>query len=483
MACLLFLSLLLVSSSALRAQNPQAVTSLTHETSQALFTLYDAGQYEQFDRRVGELAGLLINPFDFEWEGDAWIGASNDQARRHAVAAAVSLELVRVLVNSGSLTVDPERYSLGPAVHPIVQMLFELGCAWIREQPLPVAERQWHRASLVLLRTEPRPGPLFGAPLAFASRDDETKLSDARARQRAIERNDLLSKQYSELRNQLRRSARHQTPTSRLSRLTPWPQHAKHVAARVPDEPLLALLPALAIEARNTSLQETLLVSRLSPVWLDEEKIGALAAAGRKEIEALSPYTRMDRASAEKLARVLPAPKAASVGSLTTLLSPGLRPTAVATSLALWDVVDVFRPLSGTEGIASEASLRLGQAYARLARPEQALDAFSRVLQRGGTPYEIYLTHIFRGAVLERLGRRVDALDAFRGALLAVPRAQSASLALAPLLLKAGARPEAAAVMAAAVRAPLIADPLEYYFLGDPQSSALELARLRQTLR
>jgi tetratricopeptide (TPR) repeat protein len=362
-------------------------------------------------------------------------------------------------------------------------MLFELGCMVVREQPVSAAERQWHRASILVLRATPA-GRFFGAGLAVASRDDENEIRDVKFRNVVIRLNDELASEHRAWRNELRRRASHSSPTSRLSRLTPWPQHAKHVAERA-DEPLLALLPALRTEEKNTALLETLFVSSLSPVWLDEEQIRPLETAGRKQIEALPSNTRMDRASAERLARRIPAPRIDDVpiGGIGRLIGVGRQPTAVAISLALWEVVDAFQPLTDHEGIGGEASMRLGQAYARLARPEQALDVFARVVQRGGTRYEVYLAQLFRGAVLERLGRHADALDAFRGALRAVPRAQSASFALAPLLFQSGGRAEAAEVIEAAVRAPLVVDPLDWYFAGDPQAAVLELARLRQVLR
>jgi tetratricopeptide (TPR) repeat protein len=480
---MLVVSVYLSPSFTLRAQTAPPVVSLDQETSEALLTLYDTGSFEEFDRRMASITGRLMNPFDFEYEADAWIAASASRERRRLVAAAVSLEIVRILAIAGPLTVDHDRFRLGSARDPFAQMFFELGCTWVRDQPVSDAERQWYRASLVLLRTEARPGPLFGAALAFASSEDELKVTNALSRKLAIERIDALSKEYGALRQDLRRSARHRSPMSRLDSLTPWPQHAKHVAARAPDEPLLLLLPALSVEARNTSLQETLLASRLSPIWLNEDKIDALVSGDRGRVKALSPNTRMDRASAERLRRLISAPRDGAPISDLRIFLGGPPPHAAITSLALWDVVEAFRPLTEREGISSEASMRMGQAYARLGRPEEALEAFSRALQRGATPYEICLTQILRGAVLERLGRRAESIAAFQAALRAMPRVQSASLALAPLLFQVGARAEAVDVMDAAVRAPLVDDPLEYYFLGDPQSSAFELARLRQLLR
>jgi hypothetical protein len=113
---LLVTSAYLLPSFTLRAQTkaPPPIISLDHETSQALFTLYDAGRYDDFDRRLDGIAGLLSNPFDFEWEADAWIGAPPGQERRRLVVAAVALEVARVLENSAPLTSDPNRARLAP---------------------------------------------------------------------------------------------------------------------------------------------------------------------------------------------------------------------------------------------------------------------------------------------------------------------------------------------------------------------------------
>jgi tetratricopeptide (TPR) repeat protein len=98
------------------------------------------------------------------------------------------------------------------------------------------------------------------------------------------------------------------------------------------------------------------------------------------------------------------------------------------------------------EPVAAEASLRLGQNYVRLARPDLALPALGRAESLGTTPYELYLARLFAGAALARTGRRTEAITALRGALEAVPRAQAASFALAPMLLELDARADAAAL-------------------------------------
>jgi hypothetical protein len=82
-----------------------------------------------------------------------------------------------------------------------------------------------------------------------------------------------------------------------------------------------------------------------------------------------------------------------------------------------------------------------------------------------------------------RMGRKAEAIGALRGALHAVPRASSASFALAPLLLQVDAREEAADVLEAAMRLPQVDDPLLAYYAGDPTAVSRALARLRDEAR
>jgi tetratricopeptide (TPR) repeat protein len=127
--------------------------------------------------------------------------------------------------------------------------------------------------------------------------------------------------------------------------------------------------------------------------------------------------------------------------------------------------------------------MRLGQNYARLARPDLALPELIRAEALATTPYERHLTRLFAGAVLERMGRKAEAIGALRGALHALPRASSASFALAPLLLQVDAREEAAEVLETAMRLPQVDDPLLAYYAGDPTAVSRALARLRDEAR
>jgi tetratricopeptide (TPR) repeat protein len=91
--------------------------------------------------------------------------------------------------------------------------------------------------------------------------------------------------------------------------------------------------------------------------------------------------------------------------------------------------------------------------------------------------------HLFAGAVQERLGRRPQAISSFSKALREWPRAQSATFALAPLLLEAGQPEMAAELMDAAVAQPTVPDPLHDYWTGDADRWSRALERLREALR
>jgi tetratricopeptide (TPR) repeat protein len=125
----------------------------------------------------------------------------------------------------------------------------------------------------------------------------------------------------------------------------------------------------------------------------------------------------------------------------------------------------------------------LGQTLVRLAQPGPALAAFKRADEIAKTPYDRYLALTLAGAVLERVGHHDDAMVAFLGALESYPRARSATLALAPLLFQSGQRDQAADLLEDAVRLPVVTDPLQFYWLGDPEAPGRALLQLRKAMK
>ena len=143
----------------------------------------------------------------------------------------------------------------------------------------------------------------------------------------------------------------------------------------------------------------------------------------------------------------------------------------------------MFQDLQRNPATAAEATLRLAVTYERLARPDLASRELEHALDSPASPFVMYSVHFFRGRSLERAGRLDDAEAAYRRALGAVPNAQSASFALAPLLLASGRRLEAESLAAGALRVPLTPDPMKIYGGGDPSHMRDALARMRQELQ
>jgi tetratricopeptide (TPR) repeat protein len=184
----------------------------------------------------------------------------------------------------------------------------------------------------------------------------------------------------------------------------------------------------------------------------------------------------MDRQSAERLMLLVP-----QLATGTAI--PGAVASAALTSRALWLAVDAYQRLVDRKTVASEAYIHLGQTYIRLAQPREALIAFRRADETAATPYEAYLARTLAGAALERVGRHADAMLAFLGALEAFPRAQSATLAVAPILFQSGQREQAADLLEAAVKLPVTIDPLQYYWVGDPEAPGRDLQQVRRALK
>jgi tetratricopeptide (TPR) repeat protein len=93
----------------------------------------------------------------------------------------------------------------------------------------------------------------------------------------------------------------------------------------------------------------------------------------------------------------------------------------------------------------------LGLTYRRLARLELALLEWQEAERTTTTPFVQYLASFLAGQLLEQSGRADEAVLAYRRALGSVPRAQSASFALASLLFQGNMRDEALALVDAAL--------------------------------
>jgi tetratricopeptide (TPR) repeat protein len=144
----------------------------------------------------------------------------------------------------------------------------------------------------------------------------------------------------------------------------------------------------------------------------------------------------------------------------------------------------VYERLQDDESVGAEASLRLGVLRMRQggAGVGAAIKLFDHVDEVTRDPFLVYLSRYFSGQAFEASKRPADAERAYRTALMIVPRAQSASVALAAALAKRGARTEAAAIIEEHLSAIQPVDPWRIYAHGDDRFWPEIVARLRQEI-
>jgi predicted Zn-dependent protease len=112
--------------------------------------------------------------------------------------------------------------------------------------------------------------------------------------------------------------------------------------------------------------------------------------------------------------------------------------------------------------------------------PVEVLDQADRLTR---DPYVVFLARYFKGQFLEQKGRADDAERAYRGAVAAVPHAQSATMALSALLVRRDRRAEAQALIDAMVAArPQPLDPWRAYAHADDRFWPQLIARLRREI-
>jgi tetratricopeptide (TPR) repeat protein len=146
-------------------------------------------------------------------------------------------------------------------------------------------------------------------------------------------------------------------------------------------------------------------------------------------------------------------------------------------------VMTLLEDFSNSSELRAEAILRLGVLHLRFRNYEVAHDQFEDVLKLTKEPFLLYLAHFFRGVTLEQAGDRGDAIDAYRAALVVIPRAQSASFALASLLFLQDERDEASTVIDAAIQLPIAPDPWRGYQSGDFRLWPERVTALRRALQ
>jgi len=142
-----------------------------------------------------------------------------------------------------------------------------------------------------------------------------------------------------------------------------------------------------------------------------------------------------------------------------------------------------FTSLQNDVDSGGEATMRLGAMTLRSGDAAGALGLLTKAESLTRDPWVIYLARYFAGQAAERLDRRADALRLYRGALDAMPRAQSASVALASLLLRGGERTEASSVIQTMLADGVLApDPWRGFADADDRFWPQLIAALRQEI-
>ena len=157
----------------------------------------------------------------------------------------------------------------------------------------------------------------------------------------------------------------------------------------------------------------------------------------------------------------------------------------------------VFRTLEKDPDVGGEATMRLG---ALLMPPlgrsnymtpgggsvrlppstNEALELFDRADDMTRDPYVIYLARYFKGKLLEAERKTEEAEAAYRGAVTAVPHAQSATISLATLLFRDGRRSESQRLIAEMLaHTPRPADPWRTFVHADDRFWPQLVGRLR----
>ena len=107
------------------------------------------------------------------------------------------------------------------------------------------------------------------------------------------------------------------------------------------------------------------------------------------------------------------------------------------------DATQTYMALAKDADVGGEAMMRFGAMQLRMRKVPQALESLTRAETLTRDPYVVFLARYFSAKAfeLQRMDGRAEA--AYRGAVAAVPHAPSATLALAALVFRDGARAEA----------------------------------------
>jgi tetratricopeptide (TPR) repeat protein len=172
------------------------------------------------------------------------------------------------------------------------------------------------------------------------------------------------------------------------------------------------------------------------------------------------------------------------VDGLARFVAPANRPREVEDSTHFREAARRYRIAARYDVNAAEASVRLAWVLHRLGQFDEGLAALDGFEARTTDADVIYLGRLFRGQLLDSLGRIEDAARAYEHALEAWPRAQAPAVALSALHLLNG-RHDLSLRWATVVRTqeagPL--DPWWRYPFGEGRFFEASLAEMRQAIR
>jgi tetratricopeptide (TPR) repeat protein len=224
-----------------------------------------------------------------------------------------------------------------------------------------------------------------------------------------------------------------------------------------------------------------------------DERLLLAREEGRESIETRCPiefcFDEMTPGTLDQLRRrAKSAPP--ETGGLAQMMNTRTHAMAVANLEAfdrLLPAASRFAALANAHpGLRAEANVHIGYLAIRAERPEMALRPLADAVV-SDDPHVRYLAEYFTGRAFDALGRRPDAIAAFRRALVVVPDAPSAAMLLAAQLFvgdDSTERTEAYAVLQAAQAAvPRAADPWDRYWYGDARLWPVYMEHLRQALR
>ena len=131
--------------------------------------------------------------------------------------------------------------------------------------------------------------------------------------------------------------------------------------------------------------------------------------------------------------------------------------------------IEAFGKLKDDEAVGAEAMVRLGVLRFRSGAPgyDEALQLFDQAERATRDRYLIYLARYFRGQVHAARQQRAEAEKAYRDALATIPRAQSATMALAQILFTSDRRREASELVESSLTLPQPIDPWRAFEAAD----------------